>query len=369
MDKLTTLKKWVNGEKPGPLRIDLNLTNKCNQKCVYCYLPRKEFNYTNELTTEEIIRLIKEASQLGTYNWNLRGGEPLFESEKTSSAMQEIKKYNMFGNLTTNGTLFDSKAIEKIVLLRWDCINFSADSADEKVHDQLRGKGSLKRVKYALRQFKEIKNKLNKTKPTIVVHSVLTKKNFKQIKRLIKFAKKNGVHKLELTYVMPFSKQAKRLSLNKKEITEFKNNIPQLISFSKRNNLETNLGSYLDSIETKQARSISQTAKSDYNKSIVSSNCFAPWTTLMISPNWYVGPCCRFNKKVGNIRKSSLKEVWYGNKINDFRNKIENNQMSTCKICPSTEVAKNTKIKEALEKSAILKITKLLGCRKCRLTG
>lgn len=362
--KIPRLIKWSLGLKSGPVRIDLILTNKCNQKCGYCYLREHKCPTENELTTEEITRLVREASKLGVYNWNLMGGgEPMFDQEKALTAVKEIKKYNMFGNITTNGTLFNKEIIEKLVRVGWDCINFSIDSAEEDVQDYLRGqKGSFKKAEDALELFKKTKLESKTTKPRIVIHSVITKKNYDKIEALMIFAKEKGADKLEFTQVMSFSKAAKKLRLNLEELKEFKKNVPGLVSLSKRLDLKTNLEEYSEGDLIKESENMDELIKKDVNNHKIKLNCFNPWTNLMVLNNGDVGPCCLYtpDKKIGNIRDSSLKEIWYGRKLEEFRDKIRNNEISSCKDCPSTEAIRNRKIRMELEKSIIFKITGLV---------
>ena len=89
-------------------------------------------------------------------------------------------------------------------------------------------------------------------------------------------------------------------------------------------------------------------------------SCFNPWTNLMILNNGDVGPCCLYtpDKKIGNIRDSSLKEIWSGKKLEKFRNKIKNNEILSCKDCPSTEVIRNKKIRAMLKNNIILKMSR-----------
>jgi len=357
--KIPRLIKWSLGLKPGPIRIDLILTNKCNQKCGYCYLREHENHTGNELTTEEITKLVREASKLGIYNWNLMGGgEPMFDQERALTTMREIKKLGMFGNITTNGTLFDKNSVEELIRIEWDCVNFSIDSAEAGVQDQLRGqKGAFRKAGEALELFKQIKRRLKKEKPTIVIHSVITKNNYNKIKELIQFAREKGAEKLEFTQVMSFSRDARRLRLNSKEATVFKRSIPELLSYSKVLCLKTNLIEYKEGDLVQSSENMNWLIKKDAESHKIRIRCFNPWTNLMILNNGDVGPCCLYtpDKKIGNIRESSLKEIWFGKKQEEFKNKIKNNELRSCKDCPSTEVIRNRKIREELERNIIFK--------------
>jgi MoaA/NifB/PqqE/SkfB family radical SAM enzyme len=58
--------------KRTPLNVMINLTERCNLDCSHCFVgPPKG----NEMTGEEVIRIIRELSSMGTRNIVLMGGE------------------------------------------------------------------------------------------------------------------------------------------------------------------------------------------------------------------------------------------------------------------------------------------------------
>jgi radical SAM protein with 4Fe4S-binding SPASM domain len=60
--------------------IDLNVTNRCNLKCVFCSYssgPRGE----HELTLDEILQFVTEARDLGLRDLHLTGGEPTLRAD------------------------------------------------------------------------------------------------------------------------------------------------------------------------------------------------------------------------------------------------------------------------------------------------
>src|SRR6266581_9662442 len=55
-----------------PLSVQLDLTYRCNEKCVHCYLDHHDHG---EMTTSEIKRLLKEMADAGVFILVLSGGE------------------------------------------------------------------------------------------------------------------------------------------------------------------------------------------------------------------------------------------------------------------------------------------------------
>lgn len=65
-------------------RLDLELTERCNNNCIHCYinLPEKDLaSKEKELKTEEIKNILKEAVSLGCMSVRFTGGEPLLRPD------------------------------------------------------------------------------------------------------------------------------------------------------------------------------------------------------------------------------------------------------------------------------------------------
>ena len=60
----------------SPISINLELTMKCYVDCCYCYADRS-IQKNGQMSTEEIIRLIKHAKSTGVLNFDINGGEVL----------------------------------------------------------------------------------------------------------------------------------------------------------------------------------------------------------------------------------------------------------------------------------------------------
>ena len=81
--------------------LDLCITDRCNQRCPHCYVDPR--NSSDDLTTQQILDLLTECSELGAQNFHVFGGEPFLRDD-----LEEIFTYANDLNLTlsvaTNGT-------------------------------------------------------------------------------------------------------------------------------------------------------------------------------------------------------------------------------------------------------------------------
>jgi radical SAM protein with 4Fe4S-binding SPASM domain len=112
----------------------LELTLACNVRCVHCGsaagAPRK-----NELTTDEMLRVIDALASLGCESVTLSGGEPLMRNDWPVLA-RAIQQNNMKAELITNGLLALEQS-DAIAKAEFSSVTFSVDGPTE-VHDRLR---------------------------------------------------------------------------------------------------------------------------------------------------------------------------------------------------------------------------------------
>ena len=66
--------------------LDLELTERCNNNCVHCYINQPENDLSikqRELSTDKIKAVLKEAADLGCLTVRFSGGEPLLREDFT----------------------------------------------------------------------------------------------------------------------------------------------------------------------------------------------------------------------------------------------------------------------------------------------
>jgi uncharacterized protein len=140
----------------------VNVTQRCNLTCSYCYVNKGEFDYSEKpiprMATDTADTLVERIHGLfphfETYCYHFYGGEPLmnFDTIKRIVATAERKaqqtETKAAYHITTNGTLLDASVAEFMDLHRFT-VYFSIDG-DQDTHDELRkyvnGKGSFRTV-------------------------------------------------------------------------------------------------------------------------------------------------------------------------------------------------------------------------------
>ena len=94
--------------------IDIELTERCNNACVHCYINVPENNrqtQQQELTTGEIKDILKQAADLGCLQVRFTGGEPLLRHD-FDEIYTAAKRLGMKVIIFTNALLIDAHKID-----------------------------------------------------------------------------------------------------------------------------------------------------------------------------------------------------------------------------------------------------------------
>lgn len=171
------------------LNLRISVTQRCNLHCPYCHREGQEKRPNDsvlEMTTAEIVRLVKIAIGLGIRRVKLTGGEPLLREDildivKGIASLKGIQDLS----ITTNGTFLSSMAedLRTCGLMR---INVSLPSLNADVYDRLMG-GNLQDVLKGISAAVDAR-----LYPVKVNMLVLADVNENEIPAMIQFARRSG---------------------------------------------------------------------------------------------------------------------------------------------------------------------------------
>ena len=169
----------LNENPVHPLFVHFECTYRCNMKCAFCNIWRKNI-FENEATTSELNQRLLECWDLGCSIVSFTGGEPLLRKDLGKMLEFSSRKLGLFTGLVTNGILLDKKIddLSKYV----DSLAVSFDVNNKQTFNRTRGVNAFEKVKknieYARRMGVEIE-----------LLSVITKETFEFIDDTIEFAK------------------------------------------------------------------------------------------------------------------------------------------------------------------------------------
>lgn len=114
----------------------LDVTNRCNMRCVHCYHCFENYDFLNELGLDEIKNIIDTIYNLGVFNITLSGGE-IFLRKDLYSILEYISQKQMLITLYTNATLLDNESIQKLKNYNILKISVSLYSDSPEIHDSI----------------------------------------------------------------------------------------------------------------------------------------------------------------------------------------------------------------------------------------
>jgi pyrroloquinoline quinone biosynthesis protein E len=168
----------------------LELTYRCPLHCVFCYNPTDFANTTNELTTDEWLKAIREARQLGAVQLGLSGGEPLTRDD-LEIIVAEAHTLGFYTNLVTSGVGLAEKRIKALKDAGLDHIQLSFQDSTREMNDFLS----------STRTF-ELKSKvaalIKQYDYPMVLNVVLHRMNIDHVEQILDMAERLGADYLEL---------------------------------------------------------------------------------------------------------------------------------------------------------------------------
>jgi MoaA/NifB/PqqE/SkfB family radical SAM enzyme len=364
MDDLTErLLKWADGKTAGPSKVQLNLTNRCNLKCRFCWLrdfDSSEVNY-DELDTAKYFEIVEGAAAMGARSIEITGGgEPAFRKDLLD-IMKEVKRRGLYGELITNGTMLADGAIQEIVAIRWDKIVFSLDGPDAETNDYLRGvPGSFEKTTHAIRTLAAAKSEAGKDVPETCIHLVLCNRNHDKIERMFRLAHELGCNNLFIEPVVilaPNTGAGTDLLIKDENTANLLLDMEKARNFAREYHFKTNLDQLrlelVDSVN-RMGEIIMEKSKKDVAASgrrLISVPCYSPWYQMIVRPWGVVGPCCMFDNAGDNVKDSSLKKIWFGENFGKVRQKLESGLLPEfCSKCNPSQVQENMKIRDELHR-------------------
>lgn len=164
-------------EKTKPLWLLAELTYRCPLQCPYCSNPVDIARYKEELSTEDWIRVFREARKMGATQLGFSGGEPLVRTD-LEELIREARQLGYYTNLITSGVGMDEQRIKAFKEAGLDHIQVSFQASNEELNNYLGGSKTFQHKLDMARLVKEYEYPM-------VLNIVLHRKNVDQISDIL----------------------------------------------------------------------------------------------------------------------------------------------------------------------------------------
>jgi radical SAM protein with 4Fe4S-binding SPASM domain len=154
IDEYVPQLKGTAGGKRIPLSGTIELTHRCNSRCVHCYANKPTGDPSEkerELTYDEICGLLDQLAHLGCLWILFTGGEPLIR-EDFADIYQYAKQKGFLINLFTNGTRITAAMADLLAEFPPRTIEISLYGATQETYEKMtRCRGSFEACLHGIR--------------------------------------------------------------------------------------------------------------------------------------------------------------------------------------------------------------------------
>lgn len=337
--------------------ITLEPTSICNQRCITCNnwknISKQGFqDLRQELSSHHYVQLVNDAKKLGVEHINIAGGEP-FLYKDILAVIGTVKSNFLECSLVTNGTLITDEKAKLLIDLKTDAIRISLDG-HEVMHDTIRGrKGAFQKTIKGIIIIKKYLDKSNYL-PELSFNTTINRLNIYEIPKIILLAYDLSVKKINFGFVLQtnsfdiketekklglmnavsnqFSPIENSLLLDEKILQSTQEILQNGIELSKNLSIQTNIPFLLDIL--KHSSNITSGRYLAYHLFASQMPCEIPFKRLIIDHQGNVFPCSPIRIYLGNICKQSLLEIWEGNNLREFQDKLLNQKyFPICQSC------------------------------------
>ena len=297
-----------------PLWVNAEITYTCPLHCVFCYNPVDYSSYGPELSTDDWLRVFREARDLGAVQLGLSGGEPLVRKD-VEEMVRESTKMGYYVNLITSGIGLTEKRIAEFKEGGLGQIQLSFQDSTKEMNDFLS----------STRTF-DLKSKVAKLikqyEYPMVLNVVLHRLNIDHIEQILEMAVAMGADHVELANTQYYAWAFK----NKHHLIPSKEQLIQAEQITNR---------FRKKIGNKMKLYF---VHPDYYETRPKA-CMNGWGSvfLNLTADGLALPCHEARMLPGitfpSVRKQSIKEIWYqSDGFNAFRG--DDWMRDPCKTCP-----------------------------------
>lgn len=176
----------------SPYTLVAELTHRCPLACPYCSNPRELVGASAELTTDEWLRVLDEAADLGVMQMHLSGGEPLARRDLEAIAAR-ARARDLYVNLVTSGVPLERERLERLAP-SIDHVQLSVQDATAPSADRIAGYPAYDAKMRVAGWVKELGLPLT-------LNVVLHRANLDHVDAIVSMAERLGADRLELANV------------------------------------------------------------------------------------------------------------------------------------------------------------------------
>jgi radical SAM protein with 4Fe4S-binding SPASM domain len=316
-------KEYFKG-KPLLTNLHIEITSRCNERCIHCYIPNdKKVSHMEPTLFHNVLRQCIEMKLL---HLTLSGGEPMLHKNFTDF-LRKCREYNFSINVLSNLTLLNEEIIEEMKMNPLLGVQVSVYSMDPDIHDKITQiKGSFEKTQKAI--LKLIENDI-----PLQISCPIMKQNKDYYYDVVKWAKRYNINVGDDYCIIARFNHTTENLCSRLSINEIKEVIY---------NKFTNDSKYLEHI-----RSEAEKKKNISSDDFVCSVC---QSSICIAENGNVYPCAGWQGYVvGNVKEASLNKIWNKSEKVYYLRNLRKQDFPRCIHCLDKEFCTMCMVRNANE--------------------
>jgi len=300
-------------EKPRMTELQFELTSRCNERCIHCYIPNGKKNTGFDMTFDRFKYILDQFVEMGGLHVTLSGGEALMNKDIVKM-LRYCREKDLEISLLTNLIALKDEQIPVLKEVNLSIIQVSLYSMDAEKHDMITTvKGSFEKTKAAI-------EKLHAADIPVQISCPIMKANRKGYDEVMKYAQSLRM-KSQTDYIMMAQADLDTANLaNRISLEETEEVIKDIIKYDK------DYKELYQEVEPKSSNEVSDISDSPL--------CGAGRNAICVTVNGDLYPCAGWQEfVVGNVYKQPLAEIWENSPRLNYIRKLTWKQFPQCVKC------------------------------------
>ncbi|MCL2762688.1 MAG: radical SAM protein [Treponema sp.] len=295
---------------PQLTQFQIELTSRCNERCVHCYIPHE--NRIDDIDPMLYYNILDQCREMGVLSLTLSGGEPMLHPN-FAEFLRKAKEYDFSINVLSNLTLLNDEILMEMKANRLSSVQVSLYSMNSEIHDSITQlPGSFVKTRDAI--LKLIENEI-----PLQISCPAMKQNKKCYVDVAKWAEEHKVRAVT-DYIMmgrydhTTDNLDSRLSLE--EVGDIISEIIENDPDYKERLVEADFG---------------EVEKEDISEDLLCGVCIS---AICMVANGNIYPCAGWQNYVcGNVTEQPLREIWEKSPKVQYLRSLRKKDLPECIDC------------------------------------
>jgi pyrroloquinoline quinone biosynthesis protein E len=177
-----------------PMALLAELTHRCPLQCPYCSNPVDLERAKSEMTTQQWLRAIAEAAELGCMQVHFSGGEPTVRRD-LEALVAGATQAGLYTNLITSGVLLDAARLRSLLKAGLEHVQLSFQDSTAETGDRIGGYAGGHEKKLAVAAL------VRETGLPLTANFVVHRQNVHHLDAMIAMAVALGAQRIEIANV------------------------------------------------------------------------------------------------------------------------------------------------------------------------